>query len=161
MKFASAVLLVIFCACAGPVLQACVLLTSPLATTAISGAQLAIKGVELQKDLGKADAQEAFERPFQETGEMSVAALTNLQIEISLVEKNKEGDGGLIEGLAGKTRVKVVVVRLTEKITEVGIWTDHDKALARLIAEKIKEKVREPDDGKQTRACTGVPDQSD
>ncbi len=146
MKLAPSLLSFALCVCAGLCLQSCLLLTSPLATTAISGAQLAIKGVELQKGLGKADAQEAFDRPFQETGELCVTALTNLHIEISRVEKNKEGDGGLIEGLAGKTRVKIVVVQLTEKITEIGIWTDQDKALAGIIAEKIRKEARERGD---------------
>ena len=44
--------------------------------------------------------------------------------------------------MAKKIKVKVVAVKLTEKITEIGIWTGHDKALAELIAEKIKEEAQ-------------------
>jgi len=141
MKITRALSLLVLLAGLGPALQACALIASPLATTAIGGAQLAIKGVELQSELGKADAQEAIDTPFHETWGIISVALANLDIEISRIEKNEEGDGGLIEGKAGKTKVKVVVVRLTEKITEIGIWTNHDHALARLIVERIKKEA--------------------
>jgi hypothetical protein len=42
-------------------------------------------------------------------------------------------------------KVKVIAVEITENITEVGIWTDYDIALAELIAEKIKEEVERKD----------------
>ena len=153
MKITPAVSLFILLAGLGAALQACALIASPLATTAIGGAQLAIKGVELQSELRKADAQEAIDTPFHETWGIISTALISLDIEISRVEKNEEGDGGLIEGLARKTKIKVLVVRLTEKITEIGVWTGHDNALARLIIEKIKEKaaLARPEDVAESR----------
>jgi hypothetical protein len=111
----------------------------------IGGAQLAIKGTELQKEIRKADAQEAIDTPFEKTWDKSVIALVNLHIEIIRTERNKVEDGGLIEGSAKKIKVKVIVVKVTEEITEIGIWTGHDKALAGLIAEKIKEEAQEQD----------------
>ena len=74
----------------------------------------------------------------------------DLDIEIVRVERAREkggglGDGVLIEGLAEKIKVKVVAVKLTENITEIGIWASHDKALAGLIAEKIKEEAQKQD----------------
>lgn len=99
---------------------------------------------KLQKEIRKADAQEALDASFENTWDMSVTALMNLHIEIVRIEKTKEGDGGSIEGLAKKIKIKVVAVKLTEKITEIGIWTGHDKALAGLIAEKIKEGAQNP-----------------
>ena len=145
MKIISAVLLFVFVAAVWLALQACTLLTVPMTTAVIGGAQLAIKGAELQKEIRKADAQEAIDTPFEKTWDTSLIALANLHIEIVRIEKTKEKDGGFIEGLAKKTKIKVVAVKLTEKITEIGIWTNHDKALAGLIAEKIKEEGQKQD----------------
>jgi len=145
MKIISAVLSCVFLAGVWLALQACTLLTAPMTAALIGGAQLAIKGTELQKEIRKADAQEAIDTPFEKTWDKSVIALVNLHIEIIRMERVREGDGGFIEGLAKKIKVKVVAVKLTEKITEIGIWAGHDKALAGLIAEKIKEEAQEQD----------------
>jgi hypothetical protein len=134
-------------------LQACALITTPLTTAVIGGAQLAIKGAELQTQIRKADAQAAIDTPFEKTWDKSVVALVNLHIEIIRAERTKNGDGGLIEGLAKKTKIKVLAVKLTENITEIGIWTGHDKALAGLIAEKIKEEAQNADN----RAVVATP----
>ncbi|MGD0486497.1 MAG: hypothetical protein ABSB94_04835 [Syntrophorhabdales bacterium] len=145
MKIISAVLSCVFLAGVWLALQACTLLTAPMTAALIGGAQLAIKGTELQKEIRKADAQEAIDTPFEKTWDKSVIALVNLHIEIIRTERNKVEDGGLIEGSAKKIKVKVIVVKVTEEITEIGIWTGHDKALAGLIAEKIKEEAQEQD----------------
>jgi len=145
MKSLSALLLAVFFAVLGPVLQSCSLLTIPLTTTVFGGAQLAIKGAELQKELSKADIRKSFESPFENTWNMAAIALVNLRIEITKIGKTPEGNGGLIEGRARKIKVKVIAVEITENITEVGIWTDYDIALAELIAEKIKEEIQRPD----------------
>jgi hypothetical protein len=145
MKSLSALLLAIFFAVLGPVLQSCSLLTIPLTTTLFGGAQLAIKGAELQKELGKADIRKSFESPFENTWNTAAIALVNLRIEITKIGKTPEGNGGLIEGRARKIKIKVIAIEITENITEVGIWTDYDIALAELIAEKIKEEIQRPD----------------
>ena len=129
-----------------PFLQACTLLSLPVTTTVMGGAQLAIKGAELQSEIRKADVREAFDTPFERTWNMSAIALVNLHIEINRIEKTPNGDGGLIEGLAKKKKIKVVAVEITENITEIGIWAEHDKALAGLIAEKIKEETQKQND---------------
>jgi hypothetical protein len=141
MKKFSAILLCVFFAGMSLALQTCTLLTLPLATV-FGGAQLAIKGGELQKEIRKADVQEAFDSPFEKTWNMSVIALVNLHIEVTRVGRTPEGNGGLIEGRAEKIKVKVVAVEVTQDITEVGIWAEHDRALARLIAEKIREEAQ-------------------
>lgn len=141
MKTVSAVLLFVFFGGVWLALQACALLTAPVATEVIGGAQLAIKGAELQKEIRKADVQEAINRSLEKTWDISIIALVNLDIEIVRAERNPQENGGLIEGLANKRKVKVIVVKLTEKITEIGIWASHDKSLAGLIAEKIKEEA--------------------
>ena len=141
MKKFSAILLCVFFAGISLALQTCTLLTLPLATV-FGGAQLAIQGAELQKAIRKADVQEAFDRPFEKMWNVAVIALVNLHIEITRVGKTQEEDGGLIEGRVQKIKVKVIAVELTEDITEVGIWTGHDKALAGLIAEKIREEAQ-------------------
>ncbi len=140
MRSFSAVSLCAFFAGVSLALQTCTLITLPLTTTVFGGAQLAIKGAELQKEIRKADIQEAFDSPFEKTWNMSVIALVNLRIEITRVGRTQEGNGGLIEGRAQKIKVKVIAVELTQDITEIGIWTEHDKALARLIAKKIREE---------------------
>jgi hypothetical protein len=109
------------------------------------GAQLALKGAELQKEISKADVRKSFESPFEKTWNMAAITLVNLHIEIAKIEKTSDGIGGLIEGRARKIKVKVIAIEITENITEVGIWTDYDKALAELIAEKIKEEVQRQD----------------
>ncbi len=145
MKTVSAVLLFLSFACLWLVLQACTLLTAPITSALIGGAQLALRGAELQKEIRKADAQGAIDTPFEETWDVSIIALGDLDIEITRVERNREEDGVLIEGLVKKTKIRVAVVMLTERITEIGIWANHDKALAGLIAEKIKEEAQKQD----------------
>jgi hypothetical protein len=128
-----------------PILQSCSFITLPLTSTVFGGAQLALKGAELQKEISKADVRKSFESPFEKTWNMAAITLVNLHIEIAKMEKTSDGIGGLIEGRARKIKVKVIAIEITENITEVGIWTDYDKALAELIAEKIKEEVQRQD----------------
>ena len=140
MKDFRVIILCVFFVGISLALQACTtLITLPLATF-FGGAQLAIKGAELQKEIRKADVQEAFDSPFEKTWNMSVIALVNLHIEVTRIGKTPEGKGGLIEGRAQKIKIKVIAVEVTQDITEVGIWAEHDKALAELIAEKIREE---------------------
>lgn len=142
MKYFSAILLCVFFAGIGLALQACTALIILPLTTFFGGAQLAIRGAELQKEIRKADVQVAFESPFEKTWNMSVIALVNLHIEVTRVGRTQEGNGGLIEGRVQKIKIKVIAAELTEDITEIGIWTGHDKALAELVAEKIREEVQ-------------------
>jgi len=145
MKNFPAVLFWVFFAGTCLAVQSCSLITLPLTTTVFGGAQLAIKGAELQKEISKADVRKSFNSPFEKTWNMAAIALVNLHIDISKIGKTQEGGGGLIEGQANKIKVKVIAIEITEDITEVGIWTDHDKAVAELIAEKIKEEVQRQD----------------
>jgi len=145
MKCLSAVLLGAFFAAWIPILQSCSLITLPLTSTVFGGAQLALKGAELQKEISKADVRKSFESPFEKTWNMAAITLVNLHIEIAQIGKTPDGNGGLIEGRARKIKVKVIAIEITENITEVGIWTDYDKALGELIAEKIKEEVQRQD----------------
>jgi hypothetical protein len=162
------VLLLILFAAALPVLHGCALLTAPMATAAFGGAGLAIKGAELQKEIKKADAQEAVDTPFEKTWDVSFTVLFSFDIDIVRSARDPAQDGGVIEGKIRKTKIKVVVAALNDKITEVGIWAGHDRALARLIASKIKEKceaMRLADSGgrglfasdPRTRLCVGAP----
>jgi hypothetical protein len=136
------IILCVFFAGISLALQACTALISLPLTTFFGGAQLAIKGAELQKAIRKSDVQVAFDSPFEKTWNMSVIALVNLHIEVTSVGKTPEGNGGLIEGRVQKMKIKVIAVELTENITEIGIWTGHDKALAELVVEKIREEVQ-------------------
>jgi hypothetical protein len=140
MKKFSAILLCVFFAGMSLCLQTCTTLLSLPLSTILGGAQLAIKGAELQKEIRKADVQEAFDSPFEKTWNVTLIALMNLHIEITRIEKTKEEDGGLIEGRAEKIKIKLIAVEVTQNITEIGIWAEHDKALSGLIAEKIREE---------------------
>jgi len=124
------------------ILHGCAVVTAPIATEAFGGAQLAVKGAELQQQISKADVETAIDEPFEKVWDTVIITLVNLDIQLSRAERNTNEDGGLIEatieGPARKKNVRVVVVKVTEKITEIGIWANHDKALAELIAEKIK-----------------------
>ncbi len=142
MKNFSAFLSFVFSAGITLALQTCTLITLPVTTTVLGGAQLAIKGTELQKEIRRADVREAFDSPFEKIWNMSALAMLDLHIEITKIGRNEEENGGLIEGRAQKIKVKLVAVELTENVTEIGIWTEHDKALAELIAQKIKEEVQ-------------------
>jgi hypothetical protein len=128
MKNFPVVLLCFFLAAISLAVQTCALITSPIATTVLGGAQLAIKGTELQKEISKADVREAFDSPFEKTWNISAKALVDLHIEITRIRTTDEGNGGLIEGRARKIKVKLIAVELTQDITEIGIWTEHDKA---------------------------------
>jgi hypothetical protein len=145
MKNIPAILSCLFFAGIGLALPSCGFITIPLTTTVLGGATLAIKGAELQKELSKADVRKSFESPFENTWNTAAIALVNLRIEIAKIGKTPEGNGGLIEGRARKIKIKVIAVEITENITEVGIWTDYDIALAELIAEKIKEEIQRPE----------------
>jgi len=136
-------------------LHACALIATPMASAVMGGAQLAIKGAELRTEIRKADAQEAIDMPFDQTWDASFTALAGLDIEIVKGEKNLQEDGGVIEASARKTKIKVVVVTATEKVTEIGVWAAHDKALAQLIADKITEEAEEqtPPRSPDERAC--------
>ena len=125
------------------ILNACAALTAPVATEMIGGAELAIKGAELQKEITKADVQEAIDAPFEMVWDVSLLTLVNLDVEITKNERNPQDDGAVIEGLIKKRKVKVIVAKLTEKITEIGIWAGGDKALAGLIARKISEEANQ------------------
>ncbi len=141
MKNLPAAVLCVFFVGISLVLQACALITSPITTTVLGGAQLAIKGTELQKEIRKADVRKALDSPFENTWNMASKAMVDLRIEITRSVRTDKDKGGLIEGRAQKIKVKLVVLKLTEDITEIGIWTEHDKALAELIADKIREEV--------------------
>ncbi len=142
MKNMPAAVLLVFFVGVSLVLQACALITSPITTTVLGGAQLAIKGSELQKEIRKADVRKALDSPFENIWNMASKAMVNLRIEITRSVRTDKEKGGLIEGRVQKIKVKLVVVKLTEDITEIGIWTEHDKALAELIADKIREEVQ-------------------
>ena len=132
-------------------LHGCVYLAAPGATAAIGAAGLAIKGAELQSQVRQADTQDAIDESFETTWNASIAALLDLGIEVTSSKKEQDGHGGLVEGKTKDMKVKVVIVRFTEKISEFGItvaypgcfWPSHDKALAKLIARKIMQKAKE------------------
>ncbi len=119
--------------CAAP------LLALPI-TAFLSGAELALKGGDLYKQMKKADGRKAFELTFEQTWDNTLLALEDLSLEIDKAGKNKEGDGGLIEAKSLDGKISVAVIKLSERVSEVGIWTKRDQALAALILAKI-EKV--------------------
>ena len=130
-------------------LHGCAVVTSPIATQAFGGAQLAVKGAELEHQIKKADVEAAIDKPFEKAWDVVIIALVGLDIELTRAERNEKEDGGLIEAVieapAYRKKVKVIVVKLTEKITEIGIWADHDKALAELVAKKVEEEALRED----------------
>jgi hypothetical protein len=142
MKQFSATLLMFFIFATGLAVQTCALITSPITTTVLGGAQLAIKGTELQKEISKADVRDAFDAPFEKTWNMAAKALEDLHIEITKIGTTDEGKGGIMEGRAEKIKIKLIGVELTQNITEIGIWAEHDKALGELIAEKLRGEIQ-------------------
>ena len=120
--------------------QSCAALPVLPLETMFSGAQLGIKVTELQKEIQSADVQEAFDRSLEETWNLTIRALENLRMKITQTRRTEERDGGVIEAQAQKIEVKVISAKIMENVTEVGIWAGHNKAFARLIAEKIKEE---------------------
>jgi hypothetical protein len=122
-----------------PALHGCALLTAPLATAAFGGAGLAIKGAELQKEIEKADSQEAVDAPFEQTWDLCFTVLLSLDVEIVRTARTPAQDGGVIEGRIKKRKIRVVAAEINDRITKVGVWAAHDKALAALINYKIRE----------------------
>lgn len=108
----------------GLALQTCALITSPITTTVMGGAQLAIKGTELQKEIRGADVREAFDSPFEKTWNISAKALADLRIEITKIGRKEEGNGGVIEGRAQKIKIKLMGVKLTEDIADLDLLED-------------------------------------
>ncbi len=143
MKIFLGIFFVVFLGGAILSLQACTALTTLPLASVFGGAQLAVKGAELQKEIRKADVREAYDRPFEKTWNMTVGVLQDLGMETTKIKRNQEGDGGLIEARAQRTKIRIVAAKVTEEITEIGIWAGHDEALAKLIAEKIKEREQE------------------
>ena len=135
-------------------LQACVYLAAPATTAVIGGAGLVLKGAELQGQVNKADAQEAIDVSFDKTWNASITALLSLDIDVTLSKRTEHENGGLVEAKSKDTTVKVVIVKITDKITEFGItathpgclWSSHDKALAKLIADKTLLEARKQAD---------------
>ncbi len=154
MKKFWAILLCVFFAGMSLTFQACTTVASPFLSAILGGAQLAIKGAELQKEIRKADVQEALDSPFEKTWNVAVMALMNLHVEITRIQKNQEEDGGVIEGRAQKIEIKIIAVKLTEEITEIGVWAEHDKALAKLIAEKIREEGQKENNQVPAESCS-------
>ncbi len=122
-------------------LQACAAFTAAVPLEAVfSGASLGIKVTELQKEIQKADVQEAFNLPFDKTWDVTLRAMRNLRLKITKADTTSEKDGGVIEAQAEKIEIKVAAARVMENITEIGIWAGHDKALADLIVKRIKKE---------------------
>lgn len=119
--------------CAAP------LVTLPF-TAALSGAELALKGGDLYKQMKKADGREAFEISFEQTWDNTLEALETLSLETNKALKNEDGDGGLIEAESLQGKIRIAVLKLSERTSEVGIWAKRDQALAALIIMKIREE---------------------
>ncbi len=139
MKIILAAILFAFLAGA---LQGCAFLATPLATGAFGGAQLAIKGAELEQQIRKADVRKAIDASFEQAWVAAVTVPADLDIAITRSQANELRDGGVVEGVVKSTRIKILVAELTEKVTEIGVWANGDKALAELIAEKINEHAK-------------------
>lgn len=118
----------------------------PLSTVG-GGVELIMKGADVEKALRKADFQEAYNLSFEETWKRAGAALITLKIDIENSGINKDGDAGAIHARMKKTKIRIAVVKLTDVVSEVGIWTKHDDALAKLIAQEIRGK-HPSEDGK-------------
>ena len=119
----------------------CVYLATIPATAVVAGAELALKGGDLYKEMRKADARQAFDVPFEATWEIALDALQDLRVKSGKAEKNKAGDGGLIEAQAREIKIRIAVVKMTDQVSEVGIWVKHDKAFADLVMKKIEGKT--------------------
>lgn len=117
----------------------CVYLATIPAAAVVGGAELALKGGDLYKEMRKADARQAFDVPFEATWEITLDVLRDLRVKSEKAGKNKAGDGGLIEARAHENKIRIAVVKMTDQVSEVGIWLKGDKAFADLIMKKIEE----------------------
>ena len=117
----------------------CVYLATVPVAAVVGGAELALKGGDLYTEMKKADARQAFDIPFEATWEITLDVLQDLRVKLGKAGKNKAGDGGLIEARARENKVRIAVVKMTDQVSEVGIWVKGDKAFADLILKKIEE----------------------
>ncbi len=116
-----------------------------LPISAVSGGvSLVMTGAEVEKSITKADFQQAYNLPFEETWSRVGATLISLQIPIENAAKNKDGDAAVVHTRLNKKKITIAVAKVTNVVTAVGIWTKHDAALAKLIAQKIGEKQALP-----------------
>lgn len=130
--------------CGALLMQSCAapLLTLPV-TTFFSGAELALKGGDIYKQMRKADGRRAFELTFDQTWEHTLKALRDLSLEVDREALNEDGDGGVMEVKSKGGKMHIAVVELNERVCEVGVWAKSDKALAALILAKIQEQNEE------------------
>lgn len=129
-------------------------------TTLISGAQLALKGGDIYKGMKQADGRKAFELSFEETWDHTMNALEDLAFDIEEFGKNEENDGGLVEAKSLSGKIRVAVIKLSEEVSEVGIWTRRDQALAELILARIKresDRSKESERSAEEDACCCEP----
>ncbi len=115
----------------------CVFLASLPVMAVMGGAELALKGGDIYKGMKKADEREAFDIPFQTTWEMTLSVLEDLGIKPTKVIRDKAGDGGVIELQPRETKIRIAVVKITNRVSEVGIWAKRDKALGTLIMKRV------------------------
>ncbi len=119
----------------------CVTLAAIPVAAVVGGAELALKGGDLYKDMRKADARLAFDIPFDAMWDITLTVTQDLGIQTKKVAKNKEGDGAVIEARAHNNKIRIAVVKMTDRTSEVGIWVKRDKAFADLIMKKIEESA--------------------
>jgi hypothetical protein len=120
---------------------ACVTLAAIPVAAVVGGAELAVKGGDIYKSMRKADERQAFEVPFVRMWEITLAALEDLGMQAVKAAKNKDGDGGLIETRAHEHKISIAVVKMTDRVSEIGVWAKKDKSLADLIIKKIAERA--------------------
>lgn len=134
--------------CAAPVA------TLPV-TTLINGAQLALTGGDIYRQMGLADGRTAFEMGFEEAWDHALSALQGLAFEIEEFGTNEANDGGLIQAKSLTGKIRVAVIKLSEEVSEIGIWTRKDPALAELILDRIRrEAERDAGPGREWCAPT-------
>ena len=126
----------LFAGCAAPLVMAISPLIPALQTIGIIG-----MGADLHKEITKADMKTSVAVNFEKAYESTTLALKNLDIEIKESKQNEKKDGAVITGKTPKHNIKIVLAKVTNTTTQIGIWTSRDMEFATLIVDEINKSA--------------------
>ena len=122
--------------CAAPLAMAIAPLLPALQTIGILG-----MGADLHNEITKADMKTSVAVSFEKAYESTMLALKNLDIEVKESKQNEKKDGAVITGKTPKHNIKVVLAKVTNTTTQIGVWTSRDMEFATLIINEINKSA--------------------
>ena len=126
----------LFTGCAAPLAMAIAPLLPALQTIGIIG-----MGADLHNEITKADMKTNVAVSFEKAYESTTLALKNLDIEIKESKESEKKDGAVITGKTPKHNIKVILAKITNTTTKIGVWASRDMEFATLIVGEINKSA--------------------